>query len=52
MTPQEFDIVTEIRTGVRWVVLTVGADRVEVVRRGELGKVYGSLRMDEVEVTR
>ena len=51
-TPQEFDIVTEARTGIRWVVLAVGTDRVELVRRGELGKVYGSLRTDEVTVTR
>lgn len=53
MTFQEYDMVTEIRTGVQWVVTgAVVGDRFEVVRRGELGRVYNLLRGDEIKVAR
>lgn len=52
MTPEEYDIVTETRTGVRWVVTKVGERGIEVVRRGELGRVHNFLLFEDVEITR
>lgn len=52
MQIREYDIVTEKRTGVRWVVTEVRGNGVLLVRRGEHGQIRNYLGHDEIEVTR
>jgi hypothetical protein len=52
METREYDIVIEGRTGIMWVVTKVDERGIEVIRRGEIGRVHAYLLHGEYQVTR